>query len=341
MGQRFKFGKINILACFFVITITVLQSYGYWNQKQQPSNSKKPVLTSRSSIWQDPGRIESLNFTTGPGGRGNIPRPPFTFKKEDEGGSNPKIDVKDSAGRDWGVKWGSEVHSEVFASRIAWAAGYYVEPTYFIKSGKILGASNLNRAKKYIKSDGSFADARFELKEKGLIKLKDEQSWRWDQNPFLGTKQLNGIKIIMMLTSNWDSKDQRDTKRGSNTAIFHHKASRELRYVFTDWGGSMGKWGNYFSREKWDCDGFSDQNSKFIRGVRNNFVEFGYSGQRTNDIRDEIRVSDVRWLLKYIGRISDAQIRAGLFASGATQEEVKCFNIAIRERIRKLEAVAR
>lgn len=341
MAQRFNFGKSILIVCLLFLTIPGMQSYGYWSQKRQPITSNKPVSTSRSSIWKDPGRVESLNFRNGPGGTELIPRPPFTFKEEDQEGSNPKVKVKDAAGRDWGVKWGSEVHSEVFASRMAWAAGYYVEPSYFIKSGKIIGASNLDRAKKYIKSDGSFTDARFEYREKGVIKLKDEQSWRWDQNPFVGTKELNGLKIIMMLTSNWDSKDQRDTNRGSNTAVFSYKSSGELRYVFTDWGGSMGKWGNYFSREKWDCDGFLDQNSKFIKGVRNNFVEFGYSGQRTDDIREGIRVSDVRWILKYMGRISDGQIRAGLLASGASQEDVKCFVPAIRERIRKLEATTR
>ena len=341
MTRRYNFGRIIFILGLFALTIPATHSYGYLSQKQKQPKPDKPVPTSDPSIWQDPGRVENLDFTNGAGGISNIPRPPFTFKEEDKEGSNAKVKVKDAAGRNWGVKWGSEVHSEVFASRMAWAAGYYTEPTYFVKSGKINAATKLDRAKKYIKSDGSFTDARFELKEDGIKKLKNEESWRWDQNPFVGTKELNGLKIIMMLTSNWDSKDQRDVSRGSNTAIFKYKATGELHYVFTDWGGSMGKWGGVLSREKWDCEGFSDQNAKFIKGVKNNSVEFGYSGQRTDDIREGIRVSDVRWLLKYIGRISDAQIRAGLLASGATQEEAKCFVSAIRDRIYKLEGAAR
>ena len=86
---------------------------------------------------------------------------------------------------------------------------------------------------------------------------------------------------------------------------------------------------------------FSDQNKKFIKGVKNGFVEFGYSGQRTEDIREGIKVSDVSWVLSYLGRISDAQIRTGLFASGATQEEARCFTSAIRERIRKLQEIVK
>ena len=341
MISRFNFGKTIVITFLFISLIPVSHSYGYLSQKQKSRKSEKLAPTGAPSIWRDPGRVESLDFVNGPGGFENVPRPPFTFKEEDKEGSNPKINVIDAAGRQWGVKWGSEVHAEVFASRMAWAAGYYVEPTYFIRSGKINGVAKIDRAKKYIKSDGSFTDARFELKEEGIKKLNGKDSWRFDQNPFVGTKELNGLKLVLLLTSNWDSKDQRDESRGSNTAIFRYKATGELRYVVTDWGGSMGKWGSYFSREKWDCIGYFDQNSKFIKGIKHGFVEFGYSGQRTEDVREGIRVADVRWFLRYIGRISDAQLRTGLLASGATQEEAKCFVASIRDRIQRLADIAR
>ncbi len=256
-------------------------------------------------------------------------------------GSNPKVKVKDAAGRHWGVKWGSEVNSEVFATRLAWAAGYYVEPAYFVGSGVIHGVTKLERAKHHVSHDGSFIDARFELKEKHVTKLKDDKSWRWNENPFVGTKELNGLKIIMMLTSNWDSKDQRDVKRGSNTAIFNYDDTGESRYLVTDWGGSMGKWGNYFSREKWDCHGFTEQNKHFIRKVKDGMVEFGYSGQHTDSLKDNISVNDVKWLVGFIGRITDAQLRAGLVASGATPKEVECFTDAVRNRIDQLKEAAR
>jgi hypothetical protein len=70
-------------------------------------------------------------------------------------------------------------------------------------------------------------------------------------------------------------------------------------------------------------------------------VRFGYDGKREHDMRDDIRVSDVRWLLGHLGRITDAQIRAGLGASGATAEEIDCFTMAIRERINQLRNAAR
>jgi len=306
-------------------------------KKARPDSAKKVDL-SKPTVWQDPGQIERLDLFNGEGGAKNAPRPPFTFVEEDKGGTNPKVKVTDAAGRHWGVKWGPEVHSEVFASRLVWAVGYYVEPNYFVSSGKIEGVKDLSRAKKYVSRDGSFSDARFELKEKHIDKKTDKESWRWDANPFVGTRELNGLKIMIMLTSNWDPKDQADTE--SNTAIFTNKKTGRVTYVMSDWGATMGKWGGFFSREKWDCDGYGSQTRKFVTGVDGPFVRFGYDGKHASKMKDSIRVTDVRWLLLYLGRISDAQIRNALNAAGASPEEVSCFTRALRERIQQLRRVA-
>jgi hypothetical protein len=308
--------------------------------KQKRSARKSAVIPAgRPTVWHDPGAVENLDFVNGPGGKKHAPKPPFTFVEEDKGGTSPKIKVTDADGQTWGVKWGSEIHSEVFASRLVWAAGYYVEPAYFVNSGKIAGVTGLSRAKKYVASDGTFTNARFELKGKGISKQTDKESWRWDRNPFVGTRELNGLKIMVMLTSNWDPKDQRDDE--SNTAIYTKRKTGEVTYVMSDWGATMGKWGGVFTREKWDCEGFSRQSRKFVTGVEGGLVQFGYDGKRAHDMREGIKVSDAKWLVGYIGRITDAQVRAGLRASGATAEEVDCFTSAIRERIDQLRSASR
>ena len=177
-------------------------------------------------------------------------------------------------------------------------------------------------------------EARFERqKDKGVKKFEDEQGWYWEQNPFNSSKELKGLKIMMMLVSNWDNKDVRDVGRGSNTAIFQYPD--EARYLITDWGGSMGKWGGVLSREKWDCKGFANQSKDFIKGVKNGEVVFGYSGQHTSDFT--ITPADVKWLFGYLGRVSDTQISEALRASGATSEEVSCFTSALRQRINQLK----
>jgi len=171
------------------------------------------------------------------------------------------------------------------------------------------------------------------------VKFEGEHSWSWVQNPFLGTKELNGLKIIIMLVSNWDNKDVRDLKRGSNTAVYQYLEG-DARYLITDWGASMGKWGGYLTRGKWDCDGYQRQASSFLSGIKGGVLVWGYSGQHTGDFREGIPVSDLQWLLQYLGRITDDQIRTGLEASGATREERDCFTKSIRERIDKMKACA-
>jgi hypothetical protein len=329
-------GTAAVIACIYSLWWAVSL---YRIRRARP----EPLQTRRTAIWHDPGMVDRLDFCNGPGGETGAPLPPFQFLKEHTGGSNPCLSVRDARDRTWRVKWGDEVRSETFATRLAWSAGYYVETAYFIPRGRIEGVGKLERARDCIGEDHAFKDARFELDEDGVDKLFDEHGWSWNDNPFVGTRELNGLKIVLMLTSNWDNKDVRDVARGSNTAIFQHRihgGAIEARYLIIDWGASMGKWGSLVFRGKWDCAGYESQTPEFVKGVENGIVKWGYVGQRTEDATEGIRVEDVRWLYQYVGRIRDEQIQEGLVASGATDEEVESFTRAIRERINQLKRVS-
>lgn len=298
------------------------------------------LSTSVHVLWTDPGDVSSLDIVDGPGGRDGAPAAPFRFLEEHATGSQPCVSVTDARGRRWRVKWGDEVRSENFAVRLAWACGYFAETTYFVAQGRIEGARDLQRARACIGDDGRFADARFELDDPAVRKMFEEHSWAWNDNPFVGTPQLNGLKVLVMLLSNWDTKDRRDVARGSNTAIFEHRLSRwrrEARYLITDWGGSMGRWGsNLVTRGRWDPAGFEAQTPDFVRAVDQGSVQFGYAGQRTADVAEDIAVADLTWLYRYLGRVSDRQLRDALGASGANDEDTEQFTRAIRERITQL-----
>jgi hypothetical protein len=302
-----------------------------------------PQRAHRKSIWRDPGAVEQLDFHAGPGGASGAPAPPFEFVAEHSTGSNPCLSVRDAQGRIWRVKWGDEVRSETFATRMAWAAGYYVEVAYFVPAGRIEGAAELTRARECVGEDCKFTDARFELDEEGVTKLFDEHGWAWDDNPFVGTRELNGLKIMLMLTSNWDNKDVRDVARGSNTAVFEYALGGglvEARYLIIDWGASMGKWGSNLFRSKWDAAGYEAQTPEFVAGVQDGVVQWNYIGQRTAEAREQISVADVRWLSQYICRVTDAQLRDGLRASGATADEIETFTRAIRARLDTLKQIS-
>lgn len=293
---------------------------------------------NKTVLWRDPGAVAKLDFIGGPGGREKAPVPPFAFLEERLTGTNPKVRVIDAKGVKWTVKFGPEVQAETFATRLAWATGYFVDPAYFVPAGVIDDLGPLTRAKNHIRPDGTFINGRFEMvREKGVNVLEESSSWSWIRNPFAGSKELNGLKIVMMLVSNWDNKDVRDARRGSNTAIYQMPGGEE-RYLVTDWGGSMGKWGGVINREKWDCRGFAQQTNDFVKGVRGDYFVWGYAGQHTKDFTDGITIGDVRWFLQYLGQITDQQLREGLQASGAAPGEVDCFARALRERIDQMKA---
>ena len=298
-------------------------------------------FAQRPLLWHDPGTIEYLDLAGGAGGRGHAPRGPYRYVESDNSGTSPKLTVRDIDSKVWTVKWGPEVKAENFTSRLVWAMGYYSEPVYYVRSGRIRGVHDAGNANKYISKTGYFRDARFELRSNASGKFLSEHDWTWKTNPFVGTRELNGLKILIMLASNWDNKDARDN--GSNTGILERGtgANREWVYLVTDWGGSMGKWGNFFSREKWDCDGFRAQTPDFIKKVEDGTVRFGFTGKHDDDFKEGITPSDVRWLMHYLGRVSDAQLRAALVASGASRHELECFTPALRSRINQLRSVAR
>jgi hypothetical protein len=342
-ATRFALILFAIIAGAFVVTWLV---FGFWRVRsamKRRAAGEAPLRSRRAVIWRDPGPAESRDLAAGPGGRDGVPVPPFKFVEEHGTGSFPCVSVRDARGRAWRVKWGDEVHTEVFAARFAWAAGYFVEVNYFVPSGRIEGADNLQRAGECIAQDGSFRNARFELDEPGVVKHFDEHSWAWNDNPFVATRELNGLKIVMMLLSNWDNKDVRDVARGSNTAIFEHRMERgvlEARYLIIDWGAALGAWGSsVLSRGRWDPGAYAAQGDQFVLGLDGECVLWGYKGQRTADAVADISRSDVRWLYKHVDGLTDDQLAAGLKASGATESEIADFTSAIRARLNQLRAL--
>ena len=295
-------------------------------------------------LWRDPGAIETLDFAGGAGGREKFPQPPFTFQEEQPGGTGAKILVTDANKNRWEVKWGEEGKPEVFATRMLWATGYMVEPSYYVPSGKIDSVGALTRAAPHIdrKAGNAFRNARFELRDPKVFPVATA-NWTWGKNPFTNSKELAGLKIMTMLLSNWDTKDASSTD-GPNTSILKVKTEdgrEEMHYVINDWGATMGRWGNIATRGKWDCEGYKAQTSGFVKGVdKNGAVGFSFEGKHTETIAHGITVSDVQWLMNYLGRITDEQIREGLKASGASVHEVDCFTSSVRSRIDQLKRLS-
>jgi hypothetical protein len=289
------------------------------------SASDSPIL------WRDSGPVESLDLASGPGGPDGAPQPPFVFEKEETSGTSAKVLVKDARGKKWMAKFGPEVKAETFGSRMAWAAGYMVEPTYYVAEGKIENVGKLSRAAPFIdtKNGGAFKDSRFQLRDKAYEFIPNK--WSLDEKSIKGTKELAGLKLLAMLVANWDVKP-------ANMAVIGYEGQRY--FSITDWGASMGQSGEIGAHSKWDCPAFAKQSDHFVDGVSNGFVSFNYTGKSADMVGSNIRVSDVKWFMDRMGKLTDQQIQAGLVASGATPEEVPCFPQALRKRLGQLATVA-
>ena len=288
-------------------------------------------LAASSVLWQNPGRIETadLNASSGP------PRPPYTFVREEMSGTSPKVIVRDASGIEWRVKGGRDVKPETFITRFVSALGYYAETTYFCAKGRIENTRPLKRKSEFLQPDGTFTWVSFEKIEPGS---RFTGAWSYIDPALKDTKELKGLKILVMLFSNWDNKDSRDAKKGSNTSILQLRDGRQV-YFINDWGQSFGSWGRMFGRENWNCVSYEAQTRSFVAGVKNNFVQFGYGGEHTNDFKTDITVDDVKWLMTYLGRITDEQIHAGLKAAGASDDEEQCISRALRDRIEQLRKI--
>jgi hypothetical protein len=300
-----------------------------------PSDASLPKV-----LWRAPNTPTLQDWTCGRAGCNKSPQPPFRFVSEEPSGTNPKILVRDSDGHAWSVKFGAEVIPECFASRFVTAMGYFAEPTYCIRSGKIDGIGKLGRARRVVKKDGSFRNARFEIRnDRDLIFLK-EQTWSWEDNPFRNTHELAGLKILVMLLSNWDTKDARDGDESNNGVFRDQSHDRpELSYGVFDWGASLGRWGHLLHRDQSDCAGYAGDTPRFVTRARTGEIEWGYSGK--HDLKSGITVEDVRWLLPYLSRATPDRIGAALQASGATERQARCWTWSVENRIEQLRAITK
>jgi len=146
-----------------LLTLTVLLVLGaqhasgarHWLERGTEGSVPHRVL------WRDPGPIGGKDLYWGPADAARVPRPPFTFVKEDTGGTKPKVAVTDANGSTWNVKFSgesprnNEVHAEIAATRLAWALGYLVEEHYYVGEGVIENAKGLRRAAGSIGTDGA------------------------------------------------------------------------------------------------------------------------------------------------------------------------------------------
>ncbi|MCA1565947.1 MAG: hypothetical protein LC803_09980 [Acidobacteria bacterium] len=289
---------------------------------QSEKKKKKEAPTGTPVLWRDPGDISTLDLLAGPGGEEMKPElSSLTFIEEQKGGYSKKYRVRDGKGRVWVAKIGKEAQPETVANRLLWAAGYVTEITHLAPSATIPGK-------------GTFENVRFEARPEGVERAGE---WRWERNPFVGTREFHGLKILMALIENWDLKD-------SNNQVLYMKG--ELHHVVSDLGATFGKTGSQNSpmallrqikgSRNEPGDYVSD---KFIEAVEGGHVRFHFSGKNSGLMRG-ISVSDAKWLGEILARLSDRQIEDAFRAANYTPDVVRLLTSAVRSRINELANLA-
>src|SRR5215472_14820920 len=213
---------------------------------------------NRAVLWKDPGDIRSLDLFYGPGGKKHVPQPPFEFVKEDLKGTSPKFDVRDGDGKKWRAKLGPEARPETVASRLLWAMGYGANENYFFPDLKIDKLpAQLKRGQSFVAAPDDVKAVRLQRHPGGE---KKAEVWHWRANPFFGTREFNGLRVMMALINNWDLKDE-------NNAVYDDPSTGRELYEVTDVGASFGKTGKSYTDAMSKGNVKAYTHSKFISKI--------------------------------------------------------------------------
>jgi hypothetical protein len=258
-------------------------------KKPQKKRDPKVEVTGSAPVvlWRNPVDLSTRDLFHGPGGKSHEPRGAMTFVEENRDGSNPKFVVRDNDGVQWKVKLDEEVRSETAASRLIWAAGFTTNENYYVPELRVSEMpERLHRGQKYVERDGTVHHARL---KRDVPSMQKTGIWRWRNNPFRDTREMNGLRVMMALINNWDLKDVNNAvyrqrkipakEGGAADGGGESKAEPEYEsvYVVSDLGASFGNIGLGHAHFKNNLAAYS--RSKFITRVTEDYVDFSTPGR--------------------------------------------------------------
>jgi hypothetical protein len=334
-----------ILRKIVLLTLLVFTLCGSQLTKAQSADPGAPAAV----IWRDPGNIAERDLHYGPGASHLAPVAPFTFVQEVKSGESPKFEVRDSRGVKWVVKLGEEAQAETVATRLVWSVGYFAEEAYFFKRVRIRRLPNLSRGMEYVGPNGTVLEARFEPRREHIQR---GSTWDWDKNPFADTKELNGLKVLMILLNNYDAR-----KENNQILLVKDPATGvvEAQHTVTDLGATLGKAGGLGGkRSKNNLEDFLS--TKFVRGVeKDGSVEFDFDTRPTKlgmlsavyppyyrgQVKKEksmrkIPVDHARWIGSLLAQLTDDQLRTAFTVAGYDDSTTSGYVSALRTRATQL-----
>ena len=302
------------LLVFLLVLFTLVPSA----DAQRKRSKAREVGHGRPVLWERV-NVENRDLFNGPGGEAMIPDVSrVKFLKEEKGGHNKKYRIVDANGRTWVAKLGREARPETAAVRLLYGLGYKTEINYLVPRVTIPGK-------------GTFRNVRLEARPDNVERLDE---WKWKQNPFVGTKPLQGLKIMMVFMTNWDVLDLQ------NKVL---QVGNERHYIVSDLGATFGKLGNnnlpiFFRLGRKTGSPKHFVKTQLIRRVKNGRVELSYKGKSRSIFKD-ITVADASWLYSLLDRLSDRQITDAFRAAAFSPSEVELYRRAVRNKIDELRDI--
>jgi hypothetical protein len=315
------------------------------------AGAQKPAVAARQAdasglperIWHDPGDVAALDMINGVGGKAHAPDPSeaFAFVKEVSAPVTEKFDIVDARGVTWRVKLGDESQPETAASRFMWAAGYFTDEDYYVAKLRVTGLPKLRHGQNQVSKDGTVSGARLERQRDPATKLGE---WDWFDNPFVGGREFNGLRVMMALLNSWDLK-------AVNNAVF--VVNGERQYIMRDLGGTFGRTGNALMRTKGRPKDYED--STFVRTMTPDFIDFVLHSRpqflgvldlvnyrertRMENIAKHIPRADVKWLAARLSKLSNRQIQDAFRAAGFDSTQAELLTRTLQMRIAALGAM--
>jgi hypothetical protein len=297
-----------------------------------------------AAIWEDPGNISSKDLFAGPGGAKDRPQPPFKFLKEDKHGQNSKIDVADSHGDKWRAKLGIEAQPETVASRLLWAVGFFTNENYFYPELTVQGLpTHLHRGQGHVISPGHIEGVRL---QRHAREEKKSSRWNWQHNHFAGTRELNGLRVMMALIGNWDLKDE-------NNAIV--VADKQEKWLVTDVGTAFGPQGMQITERASKNNLKAYQRARFIKKITPEYVDFNLPQRPPliflfvlptfvhqlcmRSVGNHVPRKDAKWVGSLLAQLSERQIQDAFRAGGYTPEQARAYSKAVQSRIAQLNSL--
>jgi hypothetical protein len=168
-------------------------------------------------------------------------------------------------------------------------------------------------------------------------------SWAWRNGPAYGTREFNGLRVMMALINNWDLKDENNTSFQTNDGQI---------YEVSDLGAAFGTTGVRLIKKNAKGNIHLFEQSKFITKVTPEYVDFATPSlpslpyifnpfqygrrARLRWIGRHVDRADAKWIGGILRELSPAQLRDAFRAAGYSGPEIEAFTSVIQKRIAQL-----